>query len=365
MGKTLRISEEKRMTTTGFVECLTHSFASYAKKGLVEKHPSVFVQGQPGIGKSQAVRQLADNLEKMLGKKVFVNDVRLMLFTPVDLRGIPVADMKERVAIWLIPEVFRFSDDERVINILFLDELTAAPSSLQAAAYQIALDRRLGEHRIPANTFIIAAGNRLGDNAIAYEMPTALRNRFIHFELMINLDEWINWAQINGIHPMVIEFLKSNPDKFSTDDFDTQSNIIVTPRSWEILSNLLNTLDGDVNDQEPYISGVIGTSLASLFLTSRDMIPIDDIAHGKVMDTPKTINELQRITDVLENRIEKYSHEKGSLTHILKYLSMLPMDYAIRIFRKIIKLKTEGFDIADTPEYKIFMEKLGEYKQYD
>ena len=355
-------SEVKSLTTNDFIHRLTYSFTSYAHKSMINLHPSVFVQGQPGIGKSQAVIKIAENLEKNLNKRINVNDIRLLLFNPVDLRGIPVADIKNKESIWLKPKVFNFDESEDVINILFLDELTAAPSSLQAVAYQIALDRRLGEHRIPNNTFIIAAGNRLSDHAITYEMPTPLKNRFMHFELEIDFNSWLKWARKNNIHPYLLEFLKENPDKFSMDNFETSSNIIVTPRSWEFLSKILYTLGGDIKENEDFIASIIGVSLTSLILKDNRFIMIDDILVGNTKEISQTISELQRITDILDNKIDEYAKNKDYMINILDYLLQIPMDYAIRIFRKIIKIDDLEYDIKEIKSYHKFLNKLNEYK---
>ncbi len=89
--------------------------------------PSLMLWGAPGVGKSQSVHGAAKKIEKATGKKTMVTDVRLMLFNPVDLRGIPVADSNRELAVWLRPRIFEMDRSENVINILFLDELTAAP----------------------------------------------------------------------------------------------------------------------------------------------------------------------------------------------------------------------------------------------
>ena len=126
--------------------------------------PSVMLWGAPGVGKSQGIRQLAKEIEQNTNKKVVVTDVRLLLFNPIDLRGIPTANADKTLAIWLKPQIFQMNDDEGVVNILFLDEISAAPQSVQAAAYQITLDRVVGEHKLPENCIVVAAGNVLMGN---------------------------------------------------------------------------------------------------------------------------------------------------------------------------------------------------------
>ena len=99
--------------------------------------------GPPGIGKSQGVREIADNIKAKTGKKVHITDVRLLLFNPVDLRGIPTANADKTLAVWLRPQIFQMDAGDDTINILLLDEISAAPQSVQAAAYQITLDRTI------------------------------------------------------------------------------------------------------------------------------------------------------------------------------------------------------------------------------
>ena len=81
-------------------------------------------------------------------------------------------------------------ESENVLNLLFLDEISAAPPSVQAAAYQITLDRMVGEHRLPENCIVIAAGNRVTDKSVVYNMPKALANRLCHFEVAVDAAAW-------------------------------------------------------------------------------------------------------------------------------------------------------------------------------
>jgi DNA polymerase III delta prime subunit len=359
----IKIAEEKIVSTAGLIDILYKSFSTYTRQNIIKKHPSVFIQGQPGIGKSQAVIQIAEMLHDSLKKEVIIHDVRLLLFNPIDLRGIPVADYEEKVAIWLRPKIFQMDSSDEVINILFLDELTAAPGSLQAAAYQIALDRRLGEHKLPDNTFIIAAGNRNEDNAITYEMPTSLRNRFIHFELKIDFSEWVKWANQNHIHTGILKFLNDNPDKFATKDFETNSNIIITPRSWEYLSNILKVMGGTLEENEIYIASVIGNSLTYLMLNQKNPITIQDILNGQYEDNPENMSDLQRIVDILINQIKEYSINKAYMSNILNFMTRIPTDYGITLFREIVKLDIKDYEITELENYNNFMRKLEGYKQ--
>ena len=159
------------------------SAVSNALRCLVAARQPVFVWGGPGIGKSAVVRQLAEGLN------VPLQDVRALLLDPVDLRGLPSIASDGRSK-WSTPE-FLPHDGE---GILFLDELNAAPAMVQASCYQLVLDRKLGEYSLPDGWAILAAGNRDSDRAVTTRMPTPLRNRFVHLEFEVDLQEWSEWA---------------------------------------------------------------------------------------------------------------------------------------------------------------------------
>lgn len=124
-------SNVPRLSVGKIVGILSRAYSALIRKNLpVKTFPSVMLWGAPGVGKSQAIRQIAMKIEKETSKKVFVTDVRLLLFNPIDLRGIPTANADKTLAIWLKPQIFQMNDSENVVNILFLDEISAAPQSV-------------------------------------------------------------------------------------------------------------------------------------------------------------------------------------------------------------------------------------------
>ena len=187
----IKLTNIPSMNIGKVVSQLTEAYTSVIKSNLPLKTlPSVMLWGPPGVGKSQAIRQLAKEIEQETGKKTVVTDVRLLLFNPIDLRGIPTSNADKTLAVWLKPQIFQMDDSENIVNILFLDEISAAPQSVQAAAYQITLDRVVGEHKLPENCIVIAAGNRTTDKSVAFKMPNALANRLLHIEVQGNFKSW-------------------------------------------------------------------------------------------------------------------------------------------------------------------------------
>src|SRR5438034_10628840 len=105
----------------------------------------MMLMGPPGIGKSSIVKQICRE------KKWNLIDLRLSLLNPIDLRGLPYLDAEKREAVWLKPE---FLPSEGT-GILFLDEINIAPIATQQAAYELLLDRKIGNYIFPENWRIV------------------------------------------------------------------------------------------------------------------------------------------------------------------------------------------------------------------
>lgn len=222
--------------------------------------------------------------------RVNVKDVRLILYSPIDLIGILVPNYNNNRAIWLTPDIFVMDNSENVVNILFLDELISAPASVQAVAYQIALDKKLGDHRLPDNTFVIAAGNRSEDNGVINEMPSPLKTRFMHFVLRVDVDSWLKWATENGINKEIIDFISNNPDMLSTKNFNLDSNIVVTPRSWETLSKVINTFGGSIAENEILANSIVGKTITSLMINNKHENLFEKILLGDFNDVTSNLS---------------------------------------------------------------------------
>jgi len=243
------------------------SAISTALRTLVAVKQSVFIWGGPGIGKSAIVRHLAEQ------DRVPIQDVRALLLDPVDLRGLPFLGSDGRSK-WATPE-FLPKDGA---GILFLDELNAAPAMVQASCYQLVLDRKLGEYTLPRDWAIVAAGNRDGDRAVTARMPTPLRNRFVHLEFEVDLQEWSEWAIGAGVRPEVIAFLRFRQELLSA--FDRDANAFPSPRSWEFVSRILNA-SPDACVEHELFAGAVGmgaaTEFSAFLKTFRELPNIDAI----------------------------------------------------------------------------------------
>lgn len=280
----------RALNVNQMVAMLSQVYISLLSTGVPFKvFPSVMLWGPPGVGKSQGVREIASEIERRTDKEVRITDVRLLLFNPVDLRGIPTANEDKTLAVWLKPQIFQMDESEEVVNILFLDEITAASTSVQAAAYQITLDRTVGEHRLPENCIVIAAGNRVTDRSVAYNMPKALANRLCHLEIKEDANAWHDWAVKSRVHPYVTGYIEYNGSALIKSD--GMELAFPTPRSWEMVSNILNYVSDDIAAVYPMIVGCVGESAGNLFRTWTEVyssLPsVKDIFYKGKGDVPK------------------------------------------------------------------------------
>lgn len=339
------------------IKHLSNIYCEIVKKGISPKVlPSVMLWGPPGVGKSQAIRQIAKDIKKNTGKETKITDVRLLLFNPIDLRGIPTSNADKTLAIWLKPQIFQMDPSEDIVNILFLDEISAAPQSVQAAAYQITLDRVVGEHKLPDNCIIIAAGNRVTDKSVSFKMPKALANRLLHIEVEGSFESWQNWAVRAGVNPKVIGFLSFRTDRLFGFDPKSDDLAFATPRSWEMVSNLLNNVCDDVKTMHPLIAGLIGSGLALEFRSWCGLhfkLPnTEDIFKGKKCEIPKSADTLYAIVSSMTNYAKEHKDDAEQIGNSLSYASGFPADF--------VSLLIENYENIDE-NYKEFLMQIPEY----
>lgn len=249
-------------------------------------HTPVMIWGPPGVGKSQIVAQVA----KKHGVPAI--DIRLSQMEPSDLRGIPfrVGDQVE----WALPSMLPNAERHGPSGILFLDEITSAPPSVSAAAYQLILDRKLGDYEVPDGWAIFAAGNRQGDRGVTYTMPAPLANRFQHYELDVNLDDWVAWAYANNIDERIIAFLRFRPELLF--DFDPAHNPVAfpSPRSWEFTHNALQKFFDHpelfLGTLQACVGPAAGVELNAFIQNMEHMPDLDAIIAGEDVPAPKEID---------------------------------------------------------------------------
>lgn len=320
------------VSTTEVVRILTDIYTGAIRKGTALKSlPTPFLWGPPGCGKSAAMYEIGENIERATGKKINVIDIRLALYSPVDLRGVPFADKDARRTVWLKPAVFDMNESDDMIHLLFLDELSAAPQSVQVAAYQLTLDRKVGEHILPDNCIVVCAGNRTTDQSVSFKMPKELANRLLHFELVPDFNSWKVWAEENEIDERVVRFL-SFDQKMLQAEPQTTEVAFPTARSWTFVSDLLKTTGARPADIIQAISGCVGYTTAVEFVkwcaTYDDLPIIARICSGQEDIYPNENDVLFTLTENLVDTVRNNADLKAiEIQNVLHYVEKFPPDF--------------------------------------
>ena len=254
----MSIDLHNKITVSGLETLMRNILDSlWQGKASPDKLPPLMVWGAPGLGKSTIIRELA--------KEYGVNfiDVRLAQREPVDIRGWPVPT--DNGVEWQVSA--EWPRDPESKGIILFDELTAADRSLQVAAYEFILDRRLGDlYKVPDGWYICAAGNRTEDRAVSTTMSSALANRFLHVELESNADNWLEWAVANEIHPSVSGFIRFRPGMLFNQENENLERGWPTPRSWERVSTMMKILPDDENLIRHTVYGLVGNRAGIEFM---------------------------------------------------------------------------------------------------
>ena len=277
------------------------------RKAIQTRRP-VFLWGPPGIGKSDIVKQIGQDA----GRDVI--DVRLALWEPTDIKGIPYYNAEKGTMVWAPPSELPMDPDSTAI--IFLDELNSAPPAVQAAAYQLILNRRVGTYALPKGVDIVAAGNREGDRGVTYRMPAPLANRFIHLEMKIDFDDFQEWAVMNAVHPEVVGYVGFAKQDLYDFDPKSPSKAFATPRSWVFVSDLLKDDDCDIDTLHNLIAGAVGDGLAVKFMAHRKIagrLPkAEDILSGKVKDLSiKEVSAMYSLTVSLCYELKDAAEKKS------------------------------------------------------
>lgn len=343
--------------------------------------------GKGGIGKTVAIHALTEKLG--IGYK----EVRLLLYSEVDLQGIPVIDPKTGMATWSGSAIFPIAERDGNEGILVLDEITSAPINLRTAAYQLLDSKRsLGEYKLPDGWVVVALGNGPEDGGSFQGLEGNLVNRGSRYDIVADIESFKKWANRNGIKTEIIAFLTFNPSVLHTYNIDKEEGEpFSSPRTWEGLSNELKyneeTLGNifEANDPDFYeiVSCNVGEEVAREFIAfygyNKDVINAEDVIAGKVKEMiatdPQVIHlSIQAAIRLFKSHLEmgankgsykgKIVQEAANLCKWIVSLQKLRLDYATIGVRDLsdtcpeivqIMMTDEFDDIC--PEYMEFCEK--------
>ncbi|AKF24767.1 ATPase [Sulfurovum lithotrophicum] len=317
---------------------------------LIDRQLPVFIWGAPGIGKSSIVKQIAAE------KELEFLDLRLSLLDPTDLKGIPFFKADTNEGVWAKPSFLPSDPGSR--GILFLDEINTAPPAVQASAYQLILDRRVGEYELPKGWSIVAAGNRENDRGVVYKMPPPLANRFVHFEMEVDFTDWKNWAYSQGIESAIIAFLAYDKSMLFTFDPLSNEKSFATPRSWEYVDSIIKS-GIDTKLILDSISGAVGREAAVGYLSfkkvMKELPDLNEVLNGTLTeleeDDPKV---MMALAIGLVNAVKEDQSDEA-IDNVLKFSLELPGEFSIMLVKD---MQQNGIDVEGSSEWGEWVRKF-------
>ena len=296
-------------------------------KLIAQKLP-VFIWGAPGIGKSSIVKAIAKEQE------LEFLDLRLSLLDPTDLKGIPFFNAKTNEGIWAKPSFLPSDPDSK--GILFLDEINTAPPAVQASAYQLILDRKVGEYELPEGWSIIAAGNRENDRGVVYKMPPPLANRFVHLEMEVDFDDWKAWAYSTKIDASIIGYLAYDKSMLFTFDATSNEKSFATPRSWTYVDSIVKSdIDSDLILDS--ISGAVGREAAIGYISFKKVMKelpnLNSILNGTLSELEDDDSKVMMalciglVNALIENQ------NTDAIDNVLQFSLKLPGEFSIMLVK--------------------------------
>lgn len=325
---------------------------------------AMFIWGGTGIGKSRTVRdasrELADEhgLEysedrRADGDSFRLIDVRLSNMDASDVKGLP--DLSGDFTVWKLPDFYPREGK----GILFFDELNLASPTIQAAAYQIIHDRRLGKVDLPEGWVAIGAGNRQKDRANVYQLPAPLRDRFMHYELRPpHPEDWTEWAMEQGLAMEVITYIQAKSKHLYNFEDNLDSKTFATPRSWEVISKYVKATDGQdysrLKRRARARLGAVGDEFVS-FLKLKEKIDINSI-FARPYEYDYSGLRQDEYYALVSGVYERFERNEKMLKAMLGICNNIPQEYGTMLVKMLAK---------DNPHNLSYLLKHNDVKGYD
>ena len=296
--------------------------ASAIKQELIDnfkvKLPA-FIWGSPGIGKTALINQTTKELE--IGCVTLITASR----DPIDLSGLPGTDKQARTTYWNRPEELPTVERDGEYGILFLDELTSAPPLMQTVCYRLVQEGIVGDYQLPPGWVCVAAGNLSTDDAVSFRQSSALASRFGHYDMTVDVKEWIIWGRANGISEDILAFIWWKPDALLAMDLEEEEHSFPTPRTWEYVNRHypFMTPENEFDKVRAFVGQATAIEFNGFMRVIRDLPTIEEIlanpTGARVSDQPDINNAT---ISLLTTHVD---HD--NLETLMKYCYRLPAEF--------------------------------------
>lgn len=227
----------------------------------------VFMLSGPGRGKSSIVKQFADKyfngkMQTLILSRIESSDLAL----PIPTKNGDGTYSTHFAISELLP---------KEPCVLFLDEFSQANSSVQCIVQQLLLEGSFMHYELPKGTYVVLAGNRTQDNANSGEVLSTIANRCIMCEIKEDEQEFLDYAEEQNLHPVVIDYVRRYPGNLFGLQDEEGHPCFTTPRSMERTSDIMYQYDKGIVSESVLataIEGVLGKNVYSKIKVSMEMV---------------------------------------------------------------------------------------------
>ena len=355
------------MANSNLPSITVETFTKIVEMQFKEKNfRPIFGLGKGGIGKTESIMDLAK-------KKLNIGyvDIRLLLYSETDLKGIPYPSADHTRTIWLQNDILPTVEKDGETGILVFDEITSCARSVRTAAYQLLNERRLGEYVLPDGWMVVCLGNGEEDGGDFQGMEGNFANRCSVFNVVPDVEAWKLWAHASNVNPLVTGYVSWKPGDLHSYDPENETELLfASPRSWAAVSNILNTYDFNADDSVlcSRIESNLGLRVGQQFIAfcrfkDKTVDPKRIVYNGEKPEIKeqevlyitissviklvgdKAIGELQSIGAVTQETI-------NMMANALNWILSLNKEYAVMGFKDLISYnKTNIRSILMTPQF--------------
>ena len=363
----MNIQEAKNQVKYAVISYLSKDeFGEYRIQ--VERQRPLFLVGPPGVGKTEIMSQVAEEMDIALVSYSMTHHTRQSAV------GLPF--IKEREYDGKLYSTTEYTMSEIIASIyesiektgvkegiLFLDEINCVSETLAPMMLQFLQEKKFGNFSVPKGWIIVTAGNPAGYNKSVREFDTVTLDRIRQITIEAEYSVWKNYAIKQGVHPAIMSFLEIKKENFYHMETTVEGKRIVTPRGWEDFSVLLWGYERKGFD--------ISNEVALEFINDK-RIAIDFV---NFLELFHKYENKYRIKDILENgdiSAELPGYEEAGFDEKISVVSMMLSglnNYFIKTYREEEYLKRLFNVLKRAKEeagYKTVCELYeGERKEYE
>ena len=351
------------------------SFAQFNKIApyILRSRKPIMGHGRHGIGKSEVVYQLADQLASVLGEDFTSRYGEDYIFPVVERRASQMADTGDVIG---VPEPIN-SDFGRITTfapmgwfaqtctepcILFFDEVDRANNDVRQSLMELTDSRKIAGHSLHPDTIIIAMVNGGSyDENNSYqvsELDPAEHDRWWHVNLEPTTEDWVSWAK-DSINPMIVDFIRQNPNHLEHKGEMEPHKVYLSRRSWDHYHRCLEMSSEDLlqPNSEDKISmdlyfigeGFVGQEASIAFRdfveTYDRQVTVEDILEGRHQKIVKgfTINDANGMIDkISDSELFKGNLTQDQVKNVAMFVANISPELAMKAWEQITRANGEA-----------------------